>query len=308
MGNFLSDTWKDITDPGWKERKKSNEYQQQAISSQSAWEQKQQQRLQGQQDDRLGFLNAWLYGKPYQRTISNTSPYGVTATSTEIPADFTGQGAMPQAQTWLTNYLNYLQNAPDTTYNAQRTSMERGISDATNNAARAMRRRGLGNTGMAANAIGNVQMQRARMLGGLEGERETRRGEMLSKGTQLTQSLLDRILNLQTAAYGMPTVQGTQVPQMLAQQGQNYMIQSQNGSPLADAASLLVSQGVQNYFGNRNKIGPNDVAVDSGYGGGTNPFYSSLTSGNSRAKDMILQYRPQQSSGGIFQKYLPYVL
>jgi hypothetical protein len=147
--------------------------------------------------------------------------------------------------------------------------MERGFNDDTTAAAKMMRQRGMGNSGLFGSVMGNLQLRRAGMLSGLEGERNDRRGQMVSQGAQYTQGLLDRAMNIQHSAAGMPQLNQTMVPQMMMNSGnsaaQMQMMQANQPNPIANAASNLAQGWIMNRYG------PKQQQQQSA--GGMNPFY-----------------------------------
>jgi len=256
MGNFFSNLWNDITGKTQANQMKKAADAQTAASSnataaQLAWEKEQAARLNKMQD----FM--WASGSADRDHYS------------------------PIAQDWQAQYLNYLQNAPDTTYNAQRGTMERAFADETSAAARAMRGRGMQNSGLFSSTMGNLQLKRAGMLSGLEGERNDRRGQMISQGTQYTQGLLDQAMNRMMSVAQMPQLNSTQVPQMMMNAGNNAyasaMAQANQANPIANAASSLAQGWIMNQFGNKNSSSSGSGSVQ-----GVNPFYG--YTGNGLAK------------------------
>jgi hypothetical protein len=192
---------------------KSNKAQKQAMQAQQAQEAYRQDLAQQQTSlaDRL------LHGQGY------VPGQGVDARP--------GQGgAMEQAQQWTDDYLGWLKNSPDITYNAQRGAMEGNIRDSMAMAARAMGQRGLstGNvqSGAALQTMGGLGMARAGLLASLEAGRHDRMGERKAMGTQLTQGLMDRALNLRSAATGTAMNQQTQIPGMMMGQAQGFANQA----------------------------------------------------------------------------------
>ena len=150
------------------------------------------------------------------------------------------QGALQQAQSWTDNYLSWLQNSPDITYNAQRGRMEGDIRASMEAAARSLGRRGLASgdvqSGVAGRDMADISMARAGMMGQMEAGRHDRRGERLGMGTQLTQGLVDRALNLRSAAMGTAMNQQTAIPGMLMGQAQQHSGQAGGWGQLTGAA------------------------------------------------------------------------
>lgn len=162
----------------------------------------------------MGLVDKLLYGQNY------VEGEGVNS----MP----GQGgAMQLSEDWTKRYLDWLQNSPDITYNAQRGALEGNIQASMEQAAKSLGARGVNTrdvvSGTANKTLANMAGQRAGLLAQLEGDRQDRTGQRLGQGTQLTQGLLDRALNVRSAAAGTALNQQTQIPQMLMNQsaGQN---------------------------------------------------------------------------------------
>ena len=175
---------------GYKASKDANKTQQNAINAQQSAEAAKQAQI----NEQLSLADRMLYGG---------GNVGQTMT-----------GAVPQAETWTQDYLNWLRTAPDITYNAQRGQMESNIRSSMEQAARISGMRGL-TGGVAAAPMAGLGMQRAGLLASLEGQRQDRRGANLAAGTQLTQGLVDRALNVRSGALGTALNQQTQIPQMM---------------------------------------------------------------------------------------------
>lgn len=190
---------------GYKSSKDANKTQQAAINAQQAAEAQKQALAQS------------------NMTLADELLYGVGYVPGKGVDSKPGQGgAMELSKDWTTKYLDWLKNSPDITYNAQRGALEGNIRDSMEQAAQSLGRRGLntGNvrSGAADNTLGNIAMSRAGLLSQLLGERYDRQGQRLSQGTQLTQSLMDRALNLRSAATGTAMNQQTMIPQMMMNQ------------------------------------------------------------------------------------------
>ncbi len=215
MGNFFSDTWKDLTQPGWRQANEASKLQQQALSAQGESEAFKQSQAKDLEALARAFLTGGYVGE-------GASGFNVT-------------GALPQAQQFTTDYLNFLRNAADTTYNAERSALERGIIDARNEAALAASRRGGIGYGGSMDRIG---LARAKGLSQLAGNRVQRQGQNLATGSQITQGMLDRALNLFTGAKGagmginsqIPALLSNQANQALATGGQPGILQSLVGA------------------------------------------------------------------------------
>lgn len=228
-----------------KANKAALDQQNAATSYQQQFEQQNRERSWGQQDSRLSFLDAWLNGKDVGISPSAGNPGG--------NYNFSGLGALPQAQSQLADYYKFLKEAPDTTYNAQVGGQEAATNAAIRRASDVMGARGMGNSGMYSGMISNILGQNIRNRSALEGERVTRQGENIAKGTQLSQSILDKILNMQNSAYGMSTPASTQVPGMMSQTARMKAGMNGGGDALSDAGGSLASAGIYNYLYGRDK-------------------------------------------------------
>ncbi len=192
-----------------------------------------------------------------------------------------GVGAETQANQWTSDYLNWLRTAPDTTYNAQRGQMEGNIRSSMEQAARMMGQRGL-TGGVANNLMAGIGMQRASLLGNMEAGRNDRRGQNLAAGSQLTQSLMDRALNLRSAATGTAMNFHSQIPMMMAGQAQQ---QQQNAGAWGGLTGSLLN-AMMTYqpptsnamMASNNAMAGNAAAQAMGAASG-NPFTSFLIPG-----------------------------
>ena len=194
---------------GYKSSKDASKAQNKAIAAQQASE-AQKAALANEQ---IALADRMLYGQGY------VPGQGVDSRP--------GQGgAMDLSQEWTNNYLNWLKTSPDITYNAQRGAMEGNIRDSMAAAASALGRRGLSTanvqSGAALRTMGSLGMARTGLLANLEAGRQDRMGERLGMGSQLTQGLLDRALNVRSAALGQSLGQQTMIPQMQANLASQY--------------------------------------------------------------------------------------
>ena len=204
---------------GYQADRAHSKAQQQAMSSQQAWEAANAARAQEQ----INLADDLLYGK-----YAPPRPVGAIGAARELaqgvesgPGQREG-GAMGQAEDWTSNYLDWLQNSSDVIYNAQRGRMEGDIRDSMSQAARMLGRRGLSTSavqsGAANRTMGDIGMARTGLLSQLEAGRHERQGANLGMGTQLTQGLMDRALNMRSAATGQAMNQQTMIPGMHMQQ------------------------------------------------------------------------------------------
>lgn len=196
---------------GYKASKDASKAQDRATSSQQAWEAANAARAQEQID----LADKLLYGE-------YIPPTGEPGQGVESGPGQRAGGAMEQAEDWTSNYLDWLQNSSDVIYNAQRGRMEGDIRDSMSQAARMLGRRGLSTSavqsGAANRTMGDIGMARTGLLSQLEAGRFDRQGSNLAMGTQLTQGLMDRALNMRSAATGQAMNQQTMIPGMHMQQ------------------------------------------------------------------------------------------
>ena len=184
---------------------KSNKANKQAIQSQQAAEAYKQSLA----NEQMGLARQLLYGN------ANYVPgQGVQSQP--------GQGgALEQSKQWTDNYLTWLKDSPDITYNAQRSAMEGNIRSSMEAAAKSLGQRGLSTenvqSGAAMKTMGNLGMARTGLLASLEAGRQDRMGERLGMGSQLTQGLATNAMNLMSGATGTAIGLQSQVPGM--QQG-----------------------------------------------------------------------------------------
>ncbi|MBU1109702.1 MAG: hypothetical protein KKB51_23680 [Candidatus Riflebacteria bacterium] len=238
-----------IFDPGKEDREQANDLYAQSVGTQAsteAWKKK-------MMEDRLAMADSMLTGGDINGT-------NVT-------------GALPTAQSWEDKFYSFLETSPDTTYNAQRSTMERGLADAKKSYAANLNQRGLSNSGFGLSKYLNLDVARAKNLSGLEGERIDRKGQTIAQGNQMAQSSLDRALNMGNSASGVATSFNTQVPSLLNQQGNSYANQASSAG--SGIGQDLIAQASKNMF---DKMFPTTVATPT-----------------------------QSSAGGIGQKALSYL-
>ena len=192
-----------------------------------------------------------------------------------------GNGAASQANQWTTDYLNWLKSSPDTTYNSQRGQMEGNIRSSMEQAARMMGQRGL-TGGVANNLMSGIGMQRAGILSNLEGQRNDRRGQNLAAGSQITQTLMDRALNLRSAATGTAMNFNSQIPMLMqnqaAQQQQNAGAWGGLTGSLLNAMMTYQPPTSNAMMATNNTMANNAAAQAMGAASG-NPFTSFLIPG-----------------------------
>lgn len=260
IGDFISDTWKDLTQPGWRQADEANRLNETAISQQAGAEAFKQQ--QAKDMERLAL--AFLFGKGANQ---NQGQNGAAATTGKMESDplyqSAVQGALPSAEEWMNNYLGFLKTSPDTTFNLQRGSLERNANLAKDAVSRNMARRGLLPSGLAAGEMGSLDMDRSRGIADLIGQREDRKGQRLGMGTQITQTALDRALNMFTGAKSGLMGLNTQIPQMTQNMATNVAGQTQQPGVIQSLAGNYAKNKVSDWLNPRyGGIGPNDVAID----------------------------------------------
>ena len=234
--SWLSEAIGMVFDPGKSSRDQAQALNEQSLASQQGQEAWQRGLLQ----DRLDLSNQFLYGG----NVQNPAMAGADGVNASPGTDVVG--ALPQAQDWEARFFNYLEKSPDTTYNAQRGALEKGIKDAQSSVASNLNRRGLSGSALGASQYGNLGLDRARGLSQLEGERIGRQGENIAKGAQLSSSILDRALNMGNAASGMVSNFNTQIPGMLSSQANQA--QSQANQAGSGIGGELIAQGAQSAF------------------------------------------------------------
>ena len=227
-----------IFDPGKEDRERSNDLYQSSIGNQAALDQWKRDMMMG----RSNLAHMMLMGKSPGQKV-DLGP-GVTDDTKDRYDEMGVTGAMPRAQDWTDRFFKFLDTSPDTTYNKQRTSFERGILDTQKSLDSMARRRGISNSGMALGNLRDLSMQRARGLSDLEGMRIDRQGERLSQGTQLANSLLDKILNMGNQSAGMAGGLSTQVPAMQSA----FATSLANNAPSGAGIQNLIGQAAGSLF------------------------------------------------------------
>lgn len=250
MGNWLTDTWKDLTQPGWRQAKEAADLQRQALGAEQsaeAWR-------QGQAKELSDLAQDFLWGRS-PRSLTEVGEGGKPAPFRQGD-DQAIPGAASRAEDWMGRYLDFLQNSPDTTYNLQRGSLERGYQTGNAAVTRALRARGLDRSGMLGRGLGDLRSNRARALADLIGQREDRRGSRLEAGTQATQAMLDRALNLFTGAKGAGMGLDTRIPGLLSQMAGTALLQPQGGGVVQDLIGAWVDRQSPKWFGGGSKSPP----------------------------------------------------
>lgn len=222
---------------GKKASDKASDVQSQAIASQQSWEAARDKRAQEHTElgDRLLFGR--LTGEKYPEGHEKAGQTMVDQYGDPLREG----GAWEQAQLWTDDYLNWLKTSPDITYNAQRGRMEGDIKTSMEQAARMLGRRGLSDSGVADATMGNIAGTRAGLLSQMEAGRYDRQGERLGIGSQLTESQVDRALNLRGQGLGLQLQQQTMVPQMQTAKAEQYAGQ-------AGAYGNLLGAGINYYL------------------------------------------------------------
>lgn len=226
MGFFdsVGDFFSDIFTPGARQADEANKLNKQAIANQSgldAWKQK----LIG---DRLNMSQSLLTGG------------GING----VPV----MGALPRAQDWQNKFFNFLQTSPDTTFNAQKSSLARSFSNAENQLAQAAANRGISTSGINLGNIANLNAQKASAMSNLQGQRVDRQGQRINQGLQFAQSLLDNALNMGNAASGMATGFSTAVPGLMSNYAGNLMSQANTAAAGGSIGQQLLSDAFGQIF------------------------------------------------------------
>ncbi|GAB1353148.1 hypothetical protein MASR1M12_18820 [Erysipelotrichia bacterium] len=163
----LSNTWKDLTNPGWKQQEKANSLFEQNMANENA----------GQATLRE-LVNKLLYGE-------NDNP-----------------GSMEDSGAWAKDYLAHLKSSPDTAFNAGMTSLNRGLTDQREAIAKSMANRGIGGSGIDLDAIAQTGANRARGISTLQGQRLDRQGANLAAGANFTSAMNADHLNMLMKSLG----------------------------------------------------------------------------------------------------------
>lgn len=190
--------------------------QQAAINAQQQWEREQAERLNRMQDV------LWKYG-----------------TENLLGGPQGGFSADLLARDWQKRYLDYLQKAPETEYAASKGAIERQMADLQNRAAENILSRGISGTGLAAIPFTGIELERARMLGDLEREREKTRGESIAKGTQFAQDLAQKFLNIALSSAQLPQLTQTRVPEMMQNMARSMLAYQPPSSPLMEIGQSI---------------------------------------------------------------------
>jgi len=226
MGFFdsVGDFFSDIFTPGARQADEANKLNQQAIANQSgldAWKQK----LIG---DRLNMSQSLLTGG------------GING----VPV----VGALPTAREWQNKFFNFLNTSPDTTFNAQKSAVARGFTNAENQLAQTAANRGISTSGINLGNIVNLGAQRASAMSDLQGQRVDRQGQRINQGLQFAQSLLDNALNMGNAASGMATGFNTNVPGLMSNYAGNLMNQANTAAASGSIGQQLLTDAFGQIF------------------------------------------------------------
>ena len=231
--SWLSEAIGMVFDPGKGSRDEAQSLNEQSLAAtqgQEAWQ-------RGLMEDRLGISDKLLYGGNMQDP-SMAGPDGVNSSpGTDVT------GALPQAEDWNARFMDFLDKAPDATYNQQRSTFERSMKDAEASLNTQLNRRGLLNSTLGASKFGDNSMNRARGLSALEGERMDRKGQNIATGAQFSNTLLDQALSMGDRASGMAAGFQSNVPNMLS--GQANQASNAAGGGIG---SQLVARGAQSVF------------------------------------------------------------
>lgn len=219
IGNFF----KDVFTPGARQADEANKLQQQAINSTAA-------------------------NEAYWRDIANKLLWGEnrnpeTGAIESKPGQTTG--AMGKAKDWEKRFFDYLETAPDLTYNAQRGQLERGIMDANKALKSNLNSRGLSNSVLGVSKLGNLAGTRALGLADLEGQRQDRKGQNIQAGTSFAGNLLDRALNLTKQG-----TFGTQVPALQSNYAGSLMNQANSAMAGGSIGQDLLAEAGRTMYDN----------------------------------------------------------
>ena len=232
MGNFFSDTWKDLTSPGWRQQDEANDLNAQAMAQQAGSEAFKQQQARDLEKMAIDYI------------LGNEG----SGVKPDNPAYITG--ALPRAESWMKSYLSFLQGSPDTTFQQQKSVLERNTATARDNLNKMMARRGLNTSGLSVGKMTNLDLSLGRDLGNLVAQREQRRGQNLATGAQTTQTLLDRGLNMYTGAKSGMMGLNTQIPGMLQNQAAQALSTTQQPGVLQTMAGNWAKNTLNDYLDN----------------------------------------------------------
>lgn len=228
MGNWFSDTWKDLTQPGWRQAEDANALNQQALGQQASAE----AFKQSQAKDMENMANTFLYGK------SNAD------------GSMSQQGAVSQADSWMKDFLSYLKDSPDTTFANQRGKLERSAADARTTLSQNMSRRGLTSSGLSAGGMSGIDMKAGQGVADLMGQRDDRKRQNLATGAQTTQTLLDRALNMYSGAKAGLMGLNTQIPGMTQNMANQALNTTQQPGVLQSLAGNYAKNTLSDYLSN----------------------------------------------------------
>lgn len=234
--SWLSEAINTVFDPGKKSREDAQRLNEQSLATQQgqeAWQ-------RGLMQDRLDLANQLLYGGNVQNPALAGADGVNSSPGTQV------QGALPQSQDWEARFFNFLNTAPDTTYNRQRGALESSMKAAEKGLASQLNRRGLSGTGMGASKYGRLGFERAKAMSDLEGQRIDRKGQNIATGTQLAGTILDRALDMGNQASGMAGRFTSRIPGMLGTQA--ALAQGQANAAGSGIGGELIAQGAQQVF------------------------------------------------------------
>ncbi len=163
----VSNTWKDLTNPGWKQQEKANSLFEQNMAKENA----NQATLQE-------LVNKLLHGE-------NGKP-----------------GSMETADSWATEFLSHLKTSPDTAFNAGMTSLNRSLVDQREAIAKNVANRGIGASGINLGAIAQTGANMARGVSSLQGQRIDRQGANLATGANFAGGVNADNMNLLLKSFG----------------------------------------------------------------------------------------------------------
>lgn len=199
-------------------------------------------------EDTMGNLIDILTGKQY--TAEQKAHEGLT---NRLIGNLTGDNKtaeQKQADNWNSQYLNLLQNSPDTAFSQGLSSVNRGAQTAKDNAAKQMANRGISGSGIALNQIAGTDANMARQISALQGERVDRQLNNTAQGANFANNLSQQQLQNTSAAQ--------QLQQNLAMQKQQNL---ENAGVYANNYNQQLLTNVMNMLANKSNLATNTQAA-----------------------------------------------
>ena len=155
-----------------------------------------------------------------------------------------------QADNWNQQYLNLLQNSPDTAFNQGLSTVNRSTQDQKNAVSKQMANRGISGSGIALNQIAGTEANRARQISALQGEKVDRQLNNTATGANYANALSQQQLQNTSAAQ--------QLQQNLASQKQSNL---ENAGVYANNYNQQLLTNIMNMLGNKTNLVNNTGAA-----------------------------------------------